>query len=267
MLYLKRNKQVIRMKSIFVSFLFLIMVVNAHAQISFGVVAFPQITQLSNAKSAITNNRLSYAGGGGINVTYDFSKKFGIQVGALYSAQNQKMISNYTLGGVSHSHDSRKRFDYFKLPVLLRITRQIGVLDFVVFAGPQFSYLIKYDGGMVVYTKDQYFDLPVTPNGNQYYNKYTVDAVAGLGFELPLSKYLKLTSGLKIDCNVSNAQNSSATFGSRKVSDINGTGALARNITYALMVGVNFKLKDPNDLVAPSNKFRSKSYGRKRRRN
>ena len=257
-----------RISSILVSFLFFtVMLQKANAQISYGVVAFPQITHLmDNKKSDITSNHLSYAAGGGVNVTYDFSEKFGIQIGALYSAQNQKATSNYTLGGVSHSHDSRKRFDYLKLPVLLRITRQIGVLDFVLFAGPQFSYLMKYDGGMVVYVKDQYFDLPVTPRGNKYYNKYTVDAVVGIGLDLPLSKYLKLTSAFKVDCNVNNAQNSNAVYANYKVSDISTSGAVSRNITYALMFGINFKFKNPNDLISPSNKFRNKSYGKRKRR-
>ena len=252
------------MRFILFSTLVLCTVVNTYAQVSFGVVGFPQISHLSN-KSDFTRNRLSYAGGGGVNITYDFNEKFGVQLGALYSAQNQKMKTDYTLGGVAYSHDSRKRFDYFKIPVLLRLTQQVGALDFVVFAGPQFSYLLKYDGGMVVYVKDQYFDLPVTPSGNKYYNKYTVDAVGGLGLELPLSKYFKITSAFKVDYNVTNAQNRNATFANFKVSDVNGSGAVARNMTYALMIGVNFKFKSPNDLIAPSNKFRRVSYGKKKR--
>ena len=73
-----------------------------------------------------------------------------------------------------------------------------------------------------------------------------------------------MTSAIKIDYNITNAQNNNATFGSYKVSDFNG-GANARNMTYALMVGINFKFKDPNDMVAPSNKFRRKSFGKKKR--
>ena len=253
-----------RIKSILLLLLFLsILINNTNAQISIGAVGFPQISSLSNKSDAL-DNRLSFGAGGGLNVTYDFNPKFGVQLGALYSAQNQKTRSKYTLSGVSYTHDARKRFDYLKIPVLLRITQQVGVLDFIVFAGPQFSYLLKYDGGMVVYIEDQYYDLPTTPNANKYYSKYTIDATAGLGLDLPLSKYLKLTSALKIDYNLTNAQNNNATYGAYNVSDIVGSSS-ARNMTYALMVGINLKFKDPNDMVAPSNKFRRKSVGKKKR--
>jgi hypothetical protein len=247
-------------------FLFCLFLIGfkSNAQISLGVVGFPQISTLSNKSDAL-DNKLSFGGGGGINATYDFSEKFGVQVGVLYSAQNQKIRSNYTISGVGYSTDSRKRFDYLKIPVLLRITQPIGILDFIVFAGPQFSYLLKYDGGMIVYLEDQYFDLPSTPNGNKYYNKYTIDATGGVGFDLPLSKYLKITSAFKVDYNITNAQNNNATIGKYKVSDVNGSGSSVRNMTYALMLGVNFKFKDPNDMMAPSNKFRKKSYGKKKR--
>ena len=236
---------------------------NASSQISLGVVGFPQISSLSN-KSDILDNRLSFGAGGGLTATYDFSQKLGVQLGVLYSAQNQKTRSNYTLGGVAYTHDARKRFDYLKIPVLLRITQPIGALDFIVFAGPQFSYLLKYDGGMVVYIEDEYFDLPVTPAGNNYFSKYTIDATGGLGLDLPISKYIKLTSALKIDYNITNAQNNKASFGSSNIADLTG-GKSARNMTYALMVGINFKFKDPNDMIAPSNKFRRKSVGKKKR--
>ncbi len=253
-------------KILFLSILLLsVATMRLKAQVSLGIVGFGQISTLSNKVDYI-NNRLSFGGGGGVNATYDFSDKFGVQVGVLYSAQNQKLKSTYTLSGVEHTWDSRKRFDYLKIPVLLRITQPVGAFDVVAFAGPQFSYLLKYDGGMVVYIEDQYFDLPTTPSKNKYYNNYTIDATGGVGLELPLSKYVKLTSALKIDYNITNAQNSNAMLGDVKVSDINGGDASARNMTYALMLGASFKFKDPNDLVAPSNKFRNKSYGKKKRR-
>ncbi len=254
-----------RTRTILFTFLLLTTFVsNSNAQLSFGVVGFPQISSLTN-KSDVINNKLSYAGGGGVNVTYDFSSKYGVQLGVLYSAQNQKLTSKYTINGMDYSHDSRKRFDYLKIPLLLRMTKEVGKFDLVVFAGPQFSYLLKYDGGMVVYIKDQYFGLPATPSGNKYYNHYNIDATGGVGLEFPLSKYVKLVSALKIDCNITNAQNSNATFYSYKISDINGTGGTARNKTYALMLGINYKFKNPNDLLAPSNKFRKQSYGKKKR--
>jgi hypothetical protein len=254
-----------RIRTISFSFLLLFgSIINSQAQVSIGLVGFPQISSLTN-KSDVIDNRLSFGGGGGLNVTYDFSEKIGVQLGVLYSSQNQKITSNYTLGGVAYSQDSKKRFTYLKLPVVLRMKKEIGAFDFVAFAGPQFSYLLKYDGGMVVYIEDQYFDLPNTPSGNKYYNNYTIDATGGVGLEFPLSKYVKLTTALKIDFNITNAQNGKATYSNFKVSDINGTGNIARNRTYALMLGINYKFKDPNDLLAPSNKFRKQSYGKKKR--
>ncbi len=254
-----------RINTLFISILLLSgIVVKSHAQVSIGLVGFPQISSLTN-KSDVINNRLSFAGGGGLTCTYDFSDNIGMQLGVLYSAQNQKMRTNYTLGGVEYSHDSRKRFDYLKIPLMLRVKKEMGRFDAVVFAGPQFSYLLKYDGGMVVYIEDSYFDLPSTPSGNKFYTNYTIDATGGIGLEYPLSKYVRLTGALKIDFNLTNAQNKNATYGDYKVSDISGS-SVARNRTYALMLGISYKFKDPNDLIAPSNKFRKPSYGKKKRK-
>src|SRR6187402_3894147 len=114
-----------RIKPILFFILFLsLMTIESNAQISFGAVGFPQITSISNQSDAL-NNRLSFGAGGGVNVTYDLSSRFGVQLGVLYSAQNQKLRSKYTLGGVEFTHDSKKRFDYLKIPLLLRISQQV----------------------------------------------------------------------------------------------------------------------------------------------
>ncbi len=239
---------------------------TTQAQFSIGLLGFPQISNLTGQsirKDPVMDNRLSFGAGGGLTLTYGFSDKLGVQVGGMYSSQNQKIRSNYTIGGEEFTHDSKKRFDYIKIPVLLRISQPLGRMNFVVFAGPQFSYLLKYDGGMVVYIEDQYFDLPTTPSGNNYYKKYTIDATGGLGLEWPLLPYIDFTSAVKIDYSITNAQNTNATYNDALVSDLNG-GDMARNMTCALLLGLNFKFKDPNDLIAPTNKFR-KAKGKKRR--
>ncbi len=251
-------------------FLFLLWVtaLSVQAQFSIGVVGFPQISNLTSKsirKDPVMDNRLTFGGGGGLTLTYGFSETVGVQVGGFYSSQNQKIRSTYTIGGEENIHDSKKRFDYLKIPVLLRLTQPMGNAKFVFFAGPQFSYLLKYDGGMIVYEDDSYFDLPSTPSGNSFYKKYTIDAAAGIGLEFPLAQYIDFTSAFKVDYSITNAQNSNAIYNDVRVADMNG-GATARNMTCALLVGLNFRFKDPNDLLAPSNKFRRAHTNKKKRR-
>jgi hypothetical protein len=252
---------------LFSIFLVFMTMLAAKAQFSVGLVGFPQITNLTSKtirQDPVMDNKLTFGGGGGITLTYGFSETLGIQLGGLYSSQNQKIRSTYTIGGQEYTHDSKKRFDYIKVPLLLRIVQPLGNANFIVFAGPQFSYLLKYDGGMIVYIEDEYFDLPETPGGNDYYKKYTIDAAAGIGYELPLSQTLDFVSALKVDYSITNAQNSNVTYNDFKVSDIGG-GDKSRNMTYALMLGLNFKFKDPNALISPTNKFRRSSSHKKKR--
>jgi hypothetical protein len=241
----------------------------AQAQFSFGVVGFPQISNLTSKsirQDPVLDNRLTFSGGAGVNVTYNFSESIGLQLGVLYSSQNQKIRSHYTIGGEKYTHDSKKRFDYLKLPLVLRYSQPVGMANLVLFAGPQFSYLLKYDGGMIVYIEDQYYDLPATPPKNDFYKKYTLDATGGIGIEYPITKYIDLVTALKVDCSLTDAENKNAEYNGLIVSQVNGSGSsAARNVTYALLLGLNFKMKDKNDLIAPSNKFRGKSYGKKRR--
>lgn len=240
------------------------------SRLSIGVIGFPQISNLTSKSlrtDPVMDNRLSFGGGGGLTVTYNLSDYLGIQLGGFYSSQNQKIRSTYTIGGTEFKHDSKKRFDYLKIPLLLKISQPVGNANFVIFAGPQFSYLLKYDGGMIVYIPDVYFDLPSTPSGNDFYKKYTIDATAGIGFDIPLSNVIDLTTALKVDYSITNAQNNNAVYNNFKVTDINGSGNGARNLTYALMAGFNFKFRDPNYLISPTNKFRkSKSKGPQSRR-
>lgn len=261
-----KTKQVMRTKILFTIFLMTGIAAQAQlSRLSIGVIGFPQISNLTSKSirtDPVMDNRLSFGGGGGLTVTYNLSDYLGIQLGGFYSAQNQKIRSTYTIAGTEYTHDSRKRFDYIKIPLLLRISQPVGNANFVIFAGPQFSYLLRYDGGMIVYIPDQYFDLPSTPSSNTYYKKYTIDATGGIGFDIPLSNVIDLTTALKVDYSITNAQNNNATYYDYKVAEINGSGSIARNLTYALMVGVNFKFRDPNYLISPTNKFRkSKSKG------
>jgi hypothetical protein len=242
-------------------------ITSANAQFSIGVVGFPQISNLTSKsirKDPVMSNSLTFAGGGGLTFTKGLSEKTGVQLGLLISAQNQTIKSRYTINGVENTWKSGKHFDYLKVPVLFRYVEKLSKkndVNFVVFAGPQFSYLLKYNGGMIVYIPDQYFDLPETPGGNDYYNKYTIDAVVGAGFEFPLNSYLDFTTGIKADMNLTNAQNPNATYNGYKVADLNG-GTKAKNLTFALLLGINYTFKDPNDLIAPTNKFRHKHSGK-----
>lgn len=244
--------------------------IPSFAQVTIGAVVFPQIVSLTSKnirQDSVMSNKLSYAGGGGLLLGYNISDRLSLQSGVLYSAQNQKITSKYTLSGQSFTHESRKRFDYIKVPVLAKISNPIaGKLNFTLYGGPQFSYLLKYDGGMVVYIPDVYFDLPVTPANNNYYKKFVIELTAGAGVDFRLTKAIDLNSSLKVDYSITDTENKGATYNGRDLKEINGQGdAPARNIIGALMLGVTYRFGHPNELIAPSNKFRGRSYGKKRR--
>ncbi|MCU0428953.1 MAG: PorT family protein [Cytophagaceae bacterium] len=245
-------------------------VISSMAQFSVGITGFPQISSNSSdniRSSSVLRNRITFSGGAGLLLGYDFSDRIGIRTGCIYSSQNQIIRSTYTLYGTPYEHVGKKRFDYLKFPVLVKFSHPIAKkIRFNYFLGPQLSYLLKYDGGMVVYIPDVFFDLPVTPSGNDYYKKLVLDATGGLGFDISISKRSEINTGFKLDYAITDTENKNATYEGFDLQEINGQGdRAARNITGALMIGFTIKILGRENILAPSNKFRGKSYGKKRR--
>ncbi len=226
------------------------------AQSKIGFVIFPQLSSLSNTamrSDSVNKNLTTLSGGAGITYTRDFSTKIGIQTGLIYSSQNQKIKSSWhsSNGALNIEHIGKKRFDYLKIPLSFRYTFLLGAkASLVPFAGIQFSYLLKYDGGMVVYGSN-YFDLPETPAKNNYYKKLVMDIPLGLNLEYAITKKTHLVFGFKFDYALTNAANKNALYNAVPISSFAGNNTLKqRNITYGLNLGMSFALTKTGKKVA-----------------
>lgn len=243
------------------------------AQVEVGVFAFPQITSLNNKdlkKDPVNNNMLTFSGGAGILGTYYLSKGIGLQTGCLYSAQNQKIKSNYTINGIDYEHIAKKRFDYLKFPLMLRVSKPLNdQMNWVVFGGPQLSYLLKYDGGMIIY-QDGYYDLPATPSGNNFMKKTVIDLAFGGGIDYVLDNKFNFNAALKVDYGVTDTENKNADlYNGIDVYTLNLDNLTDRskshNMTIALMLGVSYKIGGGKyDIICPSGKHRSRTYQKSR---
>jgi hypothetical protein len=216
------------------------------AQSKIGLVVFPQISSLSNAEikeDSVTKNLLTLSGGAGITYTQYLSKKVSIQSGLFYSSQNQKFKSSYHSADVSVEMKGKKRFDYLKIPVLFRYSIQAGEkLNVVPFAGVQLSYLLKYDGGMIVYGEN-YFDMPATPKGNDFYKKTVFDLPLGINIEYALSKKIELIIGGKIDYALTNAANNNAQYLGASITSYGGiSNQKQQAMTYGVNLGMSFSI-------------------------
>jgi hypothetical protein len=241
-------KTLLKMKRGITYLLFLLSFECSLAQSRIGFVVFPQISSLSSheiKEDSVNKNKLSFSGGAGITFTQNLSKRIGVQTGLIYSSQNQKIKSVYHShnGAINIEHQGKKMFDYLKVPVLLRYSFPAGKkMSIVPFAGIQLSYLLKYNGGMVVYG-DNFFDLPATPKGNNFYKKTVVDIPLGLNLEYSISEKTILTFGFKFDYALTNAVNTAAVYNGTSLSSYGGfSDPKQRNTTYGVNMGMSFNL-------------------------
>jgi hypothetical protein len=248
-------------KVILLSF-FLIAAFTVKAQFKIGLTAYPQLSSTSGfipfKKNVVNNTNLpTLTGGGGIVAVYDSRRKpIGAQLGITYSGHNQSFRYNYTIGGEKYSHQGKKRFDYVKFSLVGRKFWQVSKhARSVFFLGPQFSYLLKYDGGAVVYDEDRYFDLPATDQ-NIYYKKYSIDAVIGWGIDYAVHRNIDLFAAIKIDYGLNNIEQPNLYYNDVKVFEKGGTHQMA----CALTVGAYYVFNRPDHLLLPTNSWRFRDY-------
>jgi hypothetical protein len=78
---------------------------------------------------------------GGISASYNFNDHLGVGLDVLYSNQGQKYKG--TQSGISYT--AKATLNYLKLPLLLRFSSDPNpFVQFNVFLGPQFSFLLSY---------------------------------------------------------------------------------------------------------------------------
>ncbi|HWZ23186.1 MAG TPA: outer membrane beta-barrel protein [Cytophagaceae bacterium] len=236
------------------------------AQFKIGVSGFPQISATSSIvpfkKEVVNNHNLpTFTGGAGLVFTYDsYVKPFGAQLGIAYSSQNQTYLYNYEIGGNHYKHRGKLRFDYVQFSLLARKTARVSrYVKSVFFIGPQFSYLLKYAGGAVVYQPNTYFDLPPTTT-NIYYKKYSIDAVVGYGLDYAIHKNFDVFANLRLGWGLNNIANQGVTYNGVKVFD----GGGVHQITYALQVGGCYVFHRKDHLLLPGNTYRYRPYKKKK---
>ncbi len=242
------------------------LVLACKAQFKIGVTGFPQISSTSSIvpfkKEVVNNHNLpTFTGGAGLVFTYDsYLKPFGAQLGVCYSSQNQTYIYKYKLNGENHSHRGKLRFDYIQFSLLARkVGRVSRYVKSVFFIGPQFSYLLKYDGGALVYKENSYFDLPPTTS-NIYYKKYSIDAVVGYGLDYAIHKNFDVFANLRLGWGINNIANKDVTYNGLKVFD----GGGVHQITYALQIGASYVFHRKDHLLLPGNTWRYRTYKKKK---
>jgi hypothetical protein len=248
--------------------LFLVMILFAfstNAQIMIGATVFPQFSSTSSIipfkKDVVNNHNIpTLSGGAGLLFTYDsYAKPRGVQLGILYSSQNQTYVYNYKLSGDQFVHRGKKRFDYLKFSLLARKSGYVHkYVKAVFFIGPQFDYLIQYAGGAVVYKENEYFDLP--PTSLAYYKKYSIDAVIGYSLEYAIHKHFNLVGTLRLDYGLNNVENKGITYNGIKVF----SGGGSHQTTYALQLGACYVFHRKDHLLLPGNTWRYRVYKKKK---
>lgn len=239
---------------------------SAQAQLKLGVTLFPQISSTSSIvpfkRDIVNNHNLpTFTSGGGILLTKDsYKKPIGFQVGLSYSSQNQSFLFKYNVVGENESHRGKKRFDYLKLSLLGRKSWYVHkYVKSVFYIGPQFSYLLKYDGGAVVYKEGEYFDLPPA-SPNIYYKKYSIDAVIGWSLDYAIHKNFDVFAALQLDYGLNNIQKKGVTYNGYPVF----TGGGTHQMTFGLHVGAYYVFHRKDHLLLPTNSWRYRTYKKKR---
>jgi hypothetical protein len=239
---------------------------TSRAQLKIGVTVFPQISATAPIvpfKKDVKNNHNipTFTAGAGLVFTYDsYTKPRGAQFGISYSSQNQNYLYTYRVNDHTFSQRGKKRFDYIKFSLVARKSGYVHkYVKSVFFIGPQFSYLLKYDGGAIVYKENEYFDLPAT-GSNIFYKKYSIDAVIGYALDYAIHKNFDVFASLRLDYGLNNIERKGVTYAGINV--FNGGGS--HQITYALQVGAYYVFHRKDHLLLPGNTWRYRVYKKKK---
>jgi hypothetical protein len=234
------------------------------SQFKIGLCGAPQLTYLLNSLPFFSHPGSEFLlptlrwNAGGL-FTYDFyGKNSGLQLGILYSKNEQKFLYKYTIQGEHYSHKGRKRFTYIQVPLVYRISGYVGKFTkLIFFIGPQFSYLLNYGGGLVIYDPDKYFDLP--PISGSDYKKYSIDAILGWSFEYAIKRDFDVFASLKLLYGMNNIENTSRSYNGYAVFPKGG----AHQVSLGLLVGGSYIFHRKDNLILPTNLWRYRKYKKK----
>ncbi|MFN6946098.1 MAG: porin family protein [Cytophagaceae bacterium] len=233
--------------------------VNAQDNIEIGLIYVPQVTSIINFShnDPIYQNRLTFAGATGLTFTYHFNNRFALQTGVLYNSHNQKFKSEIPAGSETREWKGKKRLDYLKLPLVIKYSMPIDrKMSFHLYAGPQLSYLLKGEGGVVVwrnYGNSTYYDLP--HSSNDHYARLTIDGVLGFGLDFRITRTLTVTGGIRSDFSFTDMENKKATYMDEPLyyyGDPNRGSS--HNFTVGFLMGISYRLGG-KCLTCPSQKW------------
>ncbi|WMJ71683.1 porin family protein [Cytophagaceae bacterium ABcell3] len=225
-----------------------------------GAVYTPQVTSILTPSHShpIYQNRLTFAGAGGLTFSYNFNKNFGLQTGLLYSSHNQKFRSEIREGdGGTFESTGKKRLDYLNLPLLVKLNFPFAYkrrISTTVYFGPQIGYLLKGDGAVVVwrhFDNHDFYDLP--ESNSDYYNRFVLDGVAGFGFEYRVSRFITLHTSIRAEFSLTDIENKDMPY--RENDLFYYFGDPDRGSTHNLAIGIQFGVAyrfNPECLTCPS---------------
>jgi len=256
-----KEKEVLKRFIIITFVLSAVNIVNGQNEI--GAYFFPQATSIKNIQSpdneAVYDTKTTFSGGLGVNYIHFFNDKydyrnmlhkFGLRTDLIYSAHNQKFASEWTAyeGDKVRTHEGKKRLDYIKLAVNIEYARPFTRhMSYIFYGGPQLSYLVKSDGGIVAWRdrEDEHVLYLLPPAGNDYYKSFTLDFVLGGGFDYELTRFLNFSTSARLDFGITTMDKVDAVVNDYEQFNTSLSRKGSRNASLAILLGVEYTLHQP----------------------
>ena len=225
----------------------------------------PQYTRILNGADVDNpqyDTKHSFSKGVGVNFIHFFhgkrdtrkNNRYAVRLDLLYSGHSQSWKATYRTGQNSVGQttfgewEGKKRLDYIKLAPQFEMSHPLNKhLSMIYFGGPQISYLIDVDGGIVVWEDRgvyDYFDLP--PAERDYYKSVTIDAVFGMGFDYEYTKWINITGGARVDFSLTKVENPDASVnGYDYIYSAELERGGSHNLTLGIFIGMEYTIHKP----------------------
>jgi hypothetical protein len=201
--------------------------VMAQQGLHLGVKGAPQSTWMFNADDSDNPNWLfvpTFRYSFGASMAYFFSDAVGLGIDLTYSAQGQR----YELNDLN----LYTKLNYFKIPVLFQFhSNAESTAMFYLHAGPQFGILMSATGEAdIPFLGTQSIDI------TSAYNSLNIGAVLALGAGFNLTDFLMLTTGLRFDFGLNDAEDKSSIL-------VNSDRRPNHNATAGFEIGLRYVLR------------------------
>ena len=245
-------------KKIILLAVILITATQLKAQNEIGGYLLSSITGIYNSANSTEewySNNFTMSRGVGLNFIHFYRGKkdtrrhsrYGYRIDLIYQGHSQKWTANYKAGNEVITKEGQVRLDYIKLSPMFEVSHPYSKhLSLIFFAGPQISYLIDNDGGLVSYQERKsydYFDLP--EKNSDFYHKFTIDAAVGLGVDYEFTKWINLTGGLRFDVGITNTDKPNKVIDGVKLYNIETDRSGSHNYSLSLFLGAEYTLHRP----------------------